>query len=83
MKELQMNWSKLSPDLKDKVLDIMVDGILEDDFKNKLLLRLSIATPQTSSSSPTRFFSKSSFGKSSNLMLTVILIIIIVFLVSQ
>jgi ATP-dependent helicase YprA (DUF1998 family) len=42
MKDLEMNWTKLTPDLKDKVLDIMVDGILNDpksnyDFKNKLL----------------------------------------------
>ena len=40
MKELQMNWSKLDVDLKDKVLDIMVDGIFTDsdfDFKNRFL----------------------------------------------
>ena len=35
MKELQMNWSKLDVDLKDKVLDIMVDGILAKDSSFK------------------------------------------------
>ena len=37
MKDLEMNWSKLTPVLKDKVLNIMVDYILKDgdyDFKN-------------------------------------------------
>ena len=47
MKDLEMNWTKLTPDLKDKVLDIMVDGILNDpksnyDFKNKLLEKLGV-----------------------------------------
>ena len=27
MKDLEMNWTKLTPDLKDKVLNIMVDNI--------------------------------------------------------
>ena len=42
MKELEMNWTKLTPDLKDKVLDILVDGIFTNDtsydFKNRFLL---------------------------------------------
>ena len=39
MKELEMNWTKLTPELKDRVLDILVDGIFTNDssydFKTK------------------------------------------------
>ena len=49
MKDLERNWTKLSPELKDKVLNIMVDGILNNpngnfDFKNSLLSKLKIDT---------------------------------------
>ncbi len=62
MKELEMNWSKLTPDLKDKVLDIMVDNILPEnyDFKTKLLNKLGVQQQQTSSGPV--FSSKSTFG---------------------
>jgi hypothetical protein len=59
MKELEMNWSKLTPDLKDKVLDIMVDGIFNNnyDFKSAIINKLGIVEqPQKSSGT------KSSFG---------------------
>jgi hypothetical protein len=47
LKELEMNWTKLSPELKEKVMDIMVDGILNKnfDFKNKLIQKLGIVQP--------------------------------------
>ena len=63
MKELEMNWSKLTPDLKDKVLDIMVDNILPEnyDFKMSLLAKLGVQQQQTSSA-PNNVFSKSTFG---------------------
>ena len=45
MKDLEMNWTKLDSSLKDKVLNIMVDNILNNpnsnyDFKNRLLNKL-------------------------------------------
>jgi len=45
MKDLEMNWTKLTPDLKNNVLDIMVDNILPSgnyDFKTSLLAKLGI-----------------------------------------
>ena len=66
MKELEMNWSKLTPELKDKVLDIMVDNILPEnyDFKTSLLAKLGVQQQQPTSSEPSSF-SKSTFGAES------------------
>ena len=53
MKDLEMNWTKLDQGLKNKVLDIMVDGILVKDsgFKTDLLAKLNgAALPEVSSS---------------------------------
>jgi len=53
MKDLEMNWTKLTPELKDKVLNIMADSIFNNpksdyDFKSSLLKRLNIpSTPST------------------------------------
>jgi hypothetical protein len=87
MKDLEMNWTKLTPDLKDKVLNIMVDGILNNpngnyDFKNQLLSRIKsdvsgnkIPTSDTKST----FGSKSNFGMSgTGIILIAILFITIV-----
>ena len=68
MKELEMNWSKLTPEFKDNVMDIMVDNILvtgDYDFKNRLLSKIGapVNNGSPSSSAP---ISKSSFGKSSD-----------------
>jgi hypothetical protein len=76
MKELQMNWTKLTPELKDKVLNIMVDDIYMSDknydFKNQFLSKMGVAAqlsmptssgpaiPAPTSSGP----STSSFSKS-------------------
>ena len=64
MKDLEMNWSKLTPELKDKVLDIMVEILFKDgyDFKNRFLAKLGVNKEVVSEKSS---FGKSSFGKSS------------------
>jgi len=70
MKDLQMNWTKLTPELKDKVLNIMVDDIfLGDanyDFKTQFLAKLGVNLQTQGSSAPASSSapSKSSFGKS-------------------
>jgi hypothetical protein len=68
MKDLEMNWSKLTPDLKDKVLDIMVDGIFPQnyDFKNSLLSRMPVPPPPAVQGRPNFTKSKSNFGSSDN-----------------
>jgi hypothetical protein len=44
MKDLEMNWTKLDSGLKGKVLDILVDGILNDgsSFKNDLIAKMGV-----------------------------------------
>jgi hypothetical protein len=91
MKELQMNWSKLTPELKDKVLDIMVDGIFTKDnydFRSKFLEKLGVkeqteAVPQASPS----VGSKSNFGSSNQDMYYIatglILLAFVFFLMSR
>ena len=46
MKDLEMNWTKLDNSLKKNVLDILVDGILneESSFKTDLLTKLGAVT---------------------------------------
>ena len=92
MKDLDMNWSKLTSDLKIKVMDIMVDGILNKDsqFKNDFMKKLNlqpipVVAPNVSSSvsssvsSVSSFgkFSKSSFGNNSKLMIVIAIVIVI------
>ena len=62
MKDLEMNWTKLTPEMKDKVMNIMVDDILNKDtsFRSSLLQKLNIPLL----SQPLPNISKSSFGKS-------------------
>jgi hypothetical protein len=89
MKDLEMNWTKLTPGLKDKVLDIMVDGILNNpggnfDFKNRLLSKLKTDVSGNNIVPPvSTFSSKSNFGKSTflskdNLLLIGIIITLII-----
>ena len=79
-----MNWTKLTQDLKDKVLDIMVDGIFSSDsnydFKNQFLsklgakIQLTPAGPSQSNVTPvdnTGGPSKSGFGSSTSSKSTV------------
>ena len=66
MKELDMNWSRLTPDLKDKSISILVDGILakqgDDSFKIALLEKLNTISSPAAISSPVAGNSKSTFG---------------------
>jgi hypothetical protein len=57
MKDLEMNWTKLTPPLKDKVLNIMVDSILNNpksdyDFKSSLLKKLNIPVNTNTTNTP-------------------------------
>ena len=98
MKDLEMNWTKLTPELKDKVLDIMVDYILNNpkanyDFKSKLLNKLNISSASnptssaTTNPSATSTASKSTFGNTMNmyiiLLFTIICLVAIVFLINK
>jgi len=95
MKELQMNWSKLTPSLKDNVLDILMEIIFNKDseFKTQFLTKLGV-TPNSSlnsSSKPTNasssdsfmnaFGVKSSFGNNSTNILYVLSAIALLVLV--
>ena len=81
MKDLEMNWTKLDGNLKEKVLDILVDGILSDEtpFKSDLLKKMGvipqqakpeIATSPTASPAPQQSsftnVSKSNFGETTD-----------------
>jgi hypothetical protein len=63
MKDLEMNWTKIDPELKPKVLDIMVDSILAKDssFKVDLLNKLGVQ-PQSQIAPEV----KSTFGEMSS-----------------
>ena len=49
MKDLEMNWTKITPDLKGKVMDLMVDSVLSKDssFKTDLLKKLGVSEQAT------------------------------------
>jgi hypothetical protein len=94
LKELDMNWTKLSPQLQSQVMDILVDGILNKDtkFKEALLAKLNvqivepvIPSPSVVGGGPSVNFSKSSFGSTTtNTLLTIgggVLLLAVVFLV--
>jgi hypothetical protein len=79
MKDLEMNWSKLSPELQSKVMDIMVDGILSKNtsFKTDLLAKLGIqqnVVIQESSNNS----NKSNFGMDSNKVLIQIALAVLI-----
>jgi hypothetical protein len=90
MKDLEMNWTKLTPEMKDKVMNIMVDDILNKDtsFRSALLQKLNI--PLVPQSSPVVL--KSSFGRSQSIsrfgsvkldskMFIILAILVIVFII--
>jgi hypothetical protein len=94
MKDLEMNWSKLTPDLKDKVLTIMVDMIFNNknsdyDFKNKLISKLDInisttPTVPVQNDNESKFSNvkdKTSENDSMNMFYYLVLVMIIVFLI--
>lgn len=90
MKDLDMNWSKLTPELKDKVMNIMVDGILNKDssFKTNLLQKLNIpiSTTQVAPKITNAFSSKESFGlvnldgKNKKMLILIIILIVVFFI---
>ena len=85
MKDLEMNWTKIQPGMKDKVMNIMVDAILNKDgqFKSDLLKKLQIPTTTTGTLGTPNVissFSKSSFGVSNDSKGIIILVVVIVIL---
>lgn len=85
MKDLEMNWTKLTPELKDKVLNIMVDDIFKSgnyDFKQKLSEKLNIENKKQEPAQSNKP-SKSNFGNnvSSNNFLMIGFGIVILFIV--
>jgi hypothetical protein len=84
MKDLEMNWTKIQPDMKDKVMNIMVDAILNKDgqFKSALLQKLNIPLQTTPAAGvESRFtnnFSKSNFGNIGGFSTMNIIIILLV-----
>jgi len=94
MKDLEMNWSKLTPDLKDKVMNIMVDNILNGpgqdsfDFKNALLQKLNMnvqptnVVPSISTFGPKKSISRfGAVNKTPMIIGLVVLIIVIAVLI--
>jgi len=91
MKDLEMNWSKLTPELKDKVLDIMVDYIFKNgndyDFKKRFIQKMGIVHPNNPPKVPE---SKSNFGSDkgdkNNLLyiaLAVVLLVVVLFMIDR
>ena len=93
MKELEMNWTILTPDLKDKVLDIIVDGIFTNDtsydFKNKFISKLGanklnppnnipVDTYKDTPGSKSTFGSVSNFGMSGNTIAFIVILSILI-----
>jgi len=78
MKDLEMNWTKLDPELKDKVLQYMVDGIFtkdnDYDFKKRFLAKLGIVEQKAPES-------KSTFGAATDTNFNVIVGVLIAILV--
>jgi hypothetical protein len=72
MRELEMNWSKLTPDLKSKILLIMNDNILDTNFRTDI--KGNTTTPTQSQTPPPVVFNQpsspgisiSSFGNTKN-----------------
>jgi hypothetical protein len=84
MKDLEMNWSKLTPSLKDKVLSIIVDGIFPNnyDFKNSFLSKLAPETIQEQPVINEPVYSKSSFGNmGDNSTMIIVGVIVVVLLI--
>ena len=84
MKELEMNWTKLTPDLKDKVLDILVDWIFTNDasydFKNKFLSKLGVKVNvnfKDNVNLKSSNFGKSNFGSTSSNLIYIALAVIL------
>ena len=94
MKDLEMNWTKLTPDLKDKVLNIMVDNILNKpgsgyDFKNRLLSKLGVDTSVIKPTGQGSSENKSTFGASTDgntkwvIIIGVVLLGVLIYLIER
>ena len=79
MKDLEMNWTKLSPELQSKVMDIMVDGILSKNtsFKEDLLAKLGV-NQNVIQEKPSVSKLKSNFGMDSNKVLIQIILAVLI-----
>ena len=78
MKDLEMNWTKLDQNLKNKVMDIMVDYIFVSgnfEFKKAFLAKLGINEQVNKESKE----SKESFGKTDDPNLITLAVFIILF----
>lgn len=84
LKDLEMNWTKLTPELKDKVMNIMVDYIFKSgdyDFKNALLKKMEINAPQQSEKSKSTFGSGSGSSKETPQLHGILFIILAILIV--
>lgn len=79
MKDLEMNWTKLNPELQSKVMDIMVDGILSKNtsFKEDLLAKLGV-NQNVIQEKPSVPKLKSNFGMDSNKVLIQIILAVLI-----
>jgi hypothetical protein len=95
MKDLEMNWTKIDPEMKPKVLDIMVDSILAKDssFKIDLLNKLGVQLPTNVNEIPSvnvpgistfgEMLSSSDNDKFFNIAVAVLLLGLLFFLISK
>jgi len=89
MKDLEMNWTKLTPDLQNNVMDIMVDGILTNgnpDFRNALMSKLNIPIvgQSKSSFSSVKDTNSSSTGQSIyTIILGIIVLGLVIFIIEK
>jgi len=89
MKDLEMNWTKLTPELQNNVMDIMVDGILTNgnpDFRNALMSKLNIPIvgQSKSSFSSVKDTNSSSTGQSIyTIILGIIVLGLVIFIIEK
>lgn len=79
MKDLEMNWTKISPDMKKKVMNIMVDDILNKDssFKSDLLTKLNLYESKKESIDNTPQVIKSTFGSVNDNKKTITIVVVV------
>ena len=82
-----MNWTKLTPDLQNNVMDIMVDGILTNgnpDFRNALMSKLKIPINTVSQSKSSFGAVKSTTGQSIyTIILGIIVLGLVIFIIEK
>jgi hypothetical protein len=84
MKDLEMNWTKLDPELKDKVLQYMVDGIFtkdnDYDFKKRFLAKLGIVEQKAPESKSTFGATDTNFNVIVGVLIAILVLIALFFL---